>query len=216
MGISSAKEMYKAKWLGITWQALSLSGAACVGLVAIAYFPNGLVNEELIFVEMVKGIFSPFWMGIILCGVLAATISTMDSQILVASGVLSEDFYRKRFHPEASPKALLRATRIGVLVVSLVALLISFAHTSRIFDLVLYAWSGLGCSFGPLILSALHSSRVNRNGAIAGLITGGVITALWPILASHLPCEMPAMIPGFILSLGMIHLVSRMTEPHLA
>lgn len=198
MGIRDANEMYKSKWLGITWQFLCLTAAVLVGLTGMAYYST-LPNNELIFVELVRDFFPVFMGGLILCGIIAATISTMDSQILVVSTVISEDFYKKAFHPEATERTILRVSRIGVVAVSIAAYLIALNPSSTIYTAVQYAWSGLGCTFGPPVLSALFLKSVTRQGILAGLIVGGVIGTFWggvnPYLFSF---EIPSMIVGYL------------------
>lgn len=212
MGIQSPDDMYKSKYLGMTWQTLALAAAAAVGFVGIGFFPTGLENPELVFVTMVKGLFNPFIAGIILCAIIAANMSTMDSQILVCASVLSEDFYKHMVHRGASQNALLKASRLAVVIVSLVALALAFNKSATVLDVVFYAWAGLGCAFGPLVLMSLYSKNTNRYGAIAGIIVGGVIAGLWPMLNPLLTTiEIPSMIPGFILSLLSIYIVSHAT-----
>jgi sodium/proline symporter len=213
MGIKSADEIYKSKYIGMSWQILALTAAAAVGFIGIGYFPESLANPELVFVAMVKSLFNPFIAGIILCAIIAANMSTMDSQILVCASVLSEDFYKHIMHKQASQKALLRASRFSVVLVSLVALFLAFNKNATILDIVFYAWSGLGCAFGPLILMSLYSKNSNKYGAIAGIVTGGVIAGLWPMLNPFVTSMVvPSMIPGFFLSLLAIWLVSLITR----
>ena len=106
--------MHKSKYLGMTWQFIALAAAACIGLVGIAYYHSGLHNPELVFVEMVKTLFPPFAAGFVLCGVLAASVSTMDSQILVSASFISEDLYKPFIRNSASPAELLTVTRLAV------------------------------------------------------------------------------------------------------
>lgn len=212
MGIKSPQEIRKAKYIGMTWQILSLGSAALIGLIALVYFPNGLENAELVFVELVKQLFHPFIIGFILCGMIAANMSTMDSQILVAASVLSEDFYKHIFKKNASPHQLLNASRAAVVIVSFMALLIAFVTNSSILNMVLYAWSGLGSSFGPLVIMSLYDSKATRLGAIAGILIGGLTAGIWPIINPLLTeIEIPTMIPGFFSGLLSIYIVSRLT-----
>ena len=208
MGINDASEIRKAKFVGMSWQVLSLTAATAVGVVGVAFFCDGLDNPELVFVKMCQSIFSPFWAGIILCGVLAATISTMDSQILVVSAIITEDFYDKFLKKRASSKQLLVVSRLSVLAVSLIALAIASTRNATIYDQVFFAWTGLGCSFGPLMLLALHYPKANRQGAIAGILVGGFSALAWPWLG----IDFPAMIPGFAASALSIYLVSKATS----
>lgn len=213
MGIKSPNEMNKAKYLGISWQILALVAAAAVGFIGIGFFPEGLENPELVFVRMVQSLFWPFFAGVILCGMIAANMSTMDSQILVCASILSEDFYKHMVHKQASPRDLLRASRIAVIIISLVALGLAFNKSSTVLDVVFYAWAGLGSAFGPLVWMSLYTNQANKYGAIAGILTGGVVAGLWPMINPFVSeVEIPSMLPGFFLSLLSIFIVSSLTR----
>lgn len=211
MGINDTREIYKAKWLGMSWQVLSLGAAAAVGVIGIAFFCDRLDNPELVFVRMCQELFNPMLASFILCGVLAATISTMDSQILVVSAIITEDFYDKILRRKHSSSELLLVSRLSVGAVALVALYIASMRSATVYDSVFYAWSGLGCSFGPLMLFSLYSRSVNRYGAIAGVLAGGTVALLYPYCFPAWNQELPAMIPGFALSSLSIWLVSKLT-----
>lgn len=218
MGLKHAEEMHKSKWLGMTWQIIALGCAAIIGLIGIAYFPNGLETPEMLFVEMVKDLFHPFIAGFILCAVIAANMSTMDSQILVCGSIISEDFYRHFFKGRhLTDRKLLWVSKISVIAISLIALLIAFNKSATILDTVLYSWSGLGSAFGPLVLMSLYARNVNLYGAISGIIVGTVVVMIWPTLNPYITrYELLPMIPGFFLSAASIYFVSRifpLTEP---
>lgn len=210
MGIKCASDLYKSKYLGVSWQIIALIAAAFVGIVGIGYFPDGISNPELVFVEMVKNLFQPFIAGIILCGIIAANMSTMDSQILVCASVLCEDFYRKLIRPRASPLELLRVSRTAVVIISLLALLLAMSKNATVLEVVFYAWSGLGCAFGPLVFMSLYGKKVNKYGAIAGILVGGAMVAgVWAWLNPYITSILvPAILPGFLLSLLSINIVS--------
>ena len=213
MGLKHASEMSKCKWLGMSWQVIALSCAAIIGLIGIAYFPQGLDKPEMVFVEMVKDLFHPFLAGFILCAVVAANMSTMDSQILVCGSIISEDLYRHLFKKELSENKVLWVSKISVIVISLVALLIAFNKSTTILDTVLYSWSGLGSAFGPLVLMSLYSKSANRYGAVAGILVGTCVVMIWPSINSLITqYELLPMIPGFFLSLLSISIVSRLTS----
>jgi sodium/proline symporter len=213
MGIRKPNEIIKAKYLGLTWQTLSLGAAGLIGLMGLSYFPEGLPNPELVFVDLVKLLFNPFAVGFILCGIIAANMSTMDSQILVTASALSGDFYKHLLNPQATSAQILKAVRYAVVLVSIAALLVAYLTTSSILNMVLYAWSGLGSSFGPLVIMSLYDPKANRYGAIAGLLLGGVISGFWPLLNPHITdMPIPSMIPGFFSALAGIYLVSRLTK----
>lgn len=213
MGIKTPSEIKKSKYFGMTWQVISLGAAAAVGIIGIALFPNGLANPELVFVETVKTLFHPLTVGFILCGLIAANMSTMDSQILVCASVLSEDLYKCVFKKTATSKELLNVSRLAVIFVSLLSLMIAFFSTASILSIVLYAWSGLGCAFGPLVITSLYFQRANRYGAIAGILTGGTLAGLWPVLNPYITSfPVPSMIPGFFIGLLSIYIVSWATN----
>lgn len=213
MGIKNAEELDKSKYLGMSWQLITLGSAAFTGLIALAFFQEPAADPQLIFVDMVKVLFSPLMGGFILCGIVAANMSTMDSQLLVSASVLSEDIYKHLFHKTASPLTLLKASRWAVLVVAALSLTIAFwSKNSSIMQVVDYAWSGLGCAFGPLMIMSLYAESTTRSGAVAGILTGGLVAALWPALNPHVTAiHIPAMIPGFLLSLLAIRLTSMQT-----
>lgn len=213
MGISHSSELRKSKYLGMGWETLALSAAAAIGIVGIGFYPHGLDNPELVFVEMVKHLFYPIFAGFMLCAVLAATMSTMDSQILVCASVLSEDIYKHIFNKSANNQDILKVSRLGVIAIAFVSLFIAFGKSSSILDTVQYAWSGLGCSFGPLVIMALYYRKANRFGAIAGILVGGTLAGLWPKLNPHIiNYPIPSMIPGFFCSLLAIWIVSELTQ----
>ena len=213
MGIKDANEMNKSKYVGMTWQFLTLLFAVLVGVVSLGFFPSGLEDSRLVFIEMVKQLFHPLVAGFVLCAVLAATMSTIDSQMLVCSSVLSEDFYKKIFRKTASDLELLRVSRLGIVLVSGFSIMLAFNRNTSVIDAVHYAWSGLGSSFGPLVLMSLYSKKTNRYGAIAGVIVGGIIAGGWHLVNPYLTVYVvPPMIPGFLLSLTSIYVVSKMTQ----
>jgi sodium/proline symporter len=211
MGIKNVHEIPKSKWIGMSWMVISLAAATLVGLVGIGYFTGGLAQPELVFIEMVKESFHPFLIGFILCAILAATINAMSSQVLVLSSNLTEDFYKKLFRRNASSRELLIVSRAGVILVAVVAFCISYVQPASIYILVLYAWTGLGASFGPLLLLTLYSKKINKYGAWAGILLGGGAAALRPYLTLLDP-DVPAMIPAFALSFVAILLVSYLTQ----
>lgn len=208
MGIKNVSEINKSKWIGMSWMVLSLGAATLVGAVGIPFFNGFLPNSEELFVKMVKMSFHPFIVGFVLCAVLAATINAMSSQVLVLTSSLTEDFYKRMFRPHASSRELLFISRAGVIVVGLIAFTIAIRRTSTIYNLVNYAWSGIGSSFGPLVLLSLYSNRVNKYGAWAGILVGGISAGVWP----YFNTVISPMIPGFALSALANIAVSHLTR----
>jgi sodium/proline symporter len=212
MGIKKVSEMKKAMIVGMSWQTITLACATLIGLVSIAYHPGYLDNPQLVFVNMVNGIFSPLFATFILCAIFAATISTVDSQILVLASSLAEDFYKRVFHKNASSQAIIFVSRLSIFIVSAIAYLIAFAKFSTIFALVSYAWSGLGATFGPILLMGLYSKKANKYGAWAGISSGGILAAIWPYFNQLFKTDIPAIVPAFTLSLCLIWIVSKFTQ----
>lgn len=212
MGIKNVAEIPKSKYIGISWMVLSLGGATLVGLVGAGFFQGTLANPELVYISMVKESFHPFLIGFIFCAVLATTINSSGSFILILTSTLSEDLYKKLIRRKASSSELLMVSRICVVIVGVAAYLIAKANLSSIYTLVIYAWSGLGASFGPLMIFSLYSKRLNRFGAWAGILTGGTIAASWPLINPHLPLNIPPIVPGFLLSSLAIFVVSHLTN----
>lgn len=213
MGIRNVNEMHKSKYLGMTWLILTLLGAAAVGIIGIAFF-NGQINDpQLAFINMVPQLFHPLFAGFILCAILAANMSTMDSMMLVCASVISEDFYKATFKRSATSKEILFASRTGLLIIAGFSLLIAYNKSQTVLEAVRYAWAGLGCSFGPLMLMSLYSKSINRYGAIVGILTGGIISALWSKYGTLLiDYKIPTEVPAFTVSLLSIYLVSMLTN----
>jgi sodium/proline symporter len=211
MGIKNVSDIAKSKWIGMSWMVLSLGAATVIGAVGIPFFQGKLANTEFAFVKMVQLSFHPLTIGFIFCAILAATINNMGSQVLVLSSSITEDFYKRLFRKEASSKELLLVSRLGIVFVAIAAFWIAQPRTSTIYDLVHYAWSGIGASFGPLVILALYSQKVNKYGAWAGLITGAVVTGVWPSFNT----TFSPMLPGFAAGIAAIFLVSKLKQPLL-
>ncbi len=207
MGIRKASDIFKSKILGISWQILAIGGATLIGWIGIYYFSN-LPNPEMVILDLVKEFLTPFFSGLVLCAILAATTNVIAAQILVVASSLSEDLYKKLFRPKATSKELLFLSKMSVLLVSVFAFCIAYFKVSTIYHLVLYAWSGLGASFGPLLLFSLFSRKINKQGGFWGVIVGTVVGAGWPYFSE----EIPAMFPAFLLSTFTIFAVSYITR----
>lgn len=212
MGIKDASEVSKSRNLGMTWMVLSLIGATLVGLVSIEFFSQSTLSDpQMVFIEMIKNSFSPMISGFILCAVLAATLNVMGAQLLILSSIVTEDFF-KRLSINISSRKLLAISRLWIILAAFAALLIAYAKIGSIYHLVHYAWSGLGASFGPLLIVSLYSKRVNKHGALAAIFTGGIVAAIWPFLDDRISFKLDPLIPGCVLSLCSIFLVSFLTR----
>jgi sodium/proline symporter len=208
MSIDDVANMKKAKIVGISWQILVLTAAIFVGIVGKAFINPALAQQELVFIVMVKSLFTPFFAGLILCAMLAATISTINTMSLVSALLISNDLYYPFASKQATPAQKLLFTRCAIFIIPTLALIAAFYNTALIMDLVHYGWSGLGCSFGPLVILALYTNFVTPQGAIAGLISGGLTGMLWPTIALVIGSSMPTLVIGFIVNFIMTYIVS--------
>ncbi|MBN2479138.1 MAG: sodium/proline symporter [Parachlamydiales bacterium] len=215
MGIKNVKEMPKAKYVGISWQALALSGATLLGLIGIYLFPNGISNPELVVIDIVKNNLPAIFSGLILCAILAVTTNVMAAQILVVASSLAEDFFKGLFYRKATHKQTLIASRLSVIIIGIISYIIAYFKISTIYKLVLYAWSGLGSAFGPLLLISLYYKKTNRIAAFFGIFTGGLIAGIWPFINEAYNINVPPMIPGFILSSISILIFSNIKEKRI-
>lgn len=214
MAIDHVKQLKKARRIGISWMIFTVGGAMLVGLVGIAYmgkFNQVIDDPETIFIFFSRALFHPFIAGFLLSAILAAIMSTISSQLLVTSSSVTEDFYKAFLRRSASAKELLLVSRLSVFLVAVISLLLSLNPSDSILNLVGHAWAGFGSAFGPLILLSLLWKHTTRNGAIAGMVVGGMTVLLWVYL-NHPYKEMYAMIPGFTLSFLTIVLVSKFSK----
>ncbi len=206
------RELGTARRIAVTWTALSLLGATLVGLTAIGYLPQALQGEqsERAFMLLVATLFNPLVAGVLLAAVLAAIMSTADSQLLVASSALAEDFYKALFRRDASQLELVRVGRLAVVVIALVAFVLALQPDSKVLDLVAYAWAGFGAAFGPTILLSLYWRRMNTWGALAGIVVGGLTVVVWKQLSGGV-FDLYEIVPAFVASLLAIVVVSLLT-----
>ncbi|MDE1222056.1 sodium/proline symporter PutP [Vibrio aestuarianus] len=213
----SNKDLTTARRIAVIWTALSMAGALLVGLVGLIYVTNTasveLADGEKIFMLLVNAIFHPVVAGILLAAILAAIMSTADSQLLVSSSALAEDFYKQVIKQDATSEEIVRVGRFAVILISIVALVLAMTPDSSVLGLVSYAWAGFGAAFGPAVVLSLYWSRMNRNGALAGIIVGGITIVVWKQLSGGW-YDVYEIVPGIILSTAAIIIVSLMTgEP---
>ncbi len=207
----SNRDLTTARRIAVVWSAISMAGAILVGLVGLVYITQSPINEltdsEKIFMLLVNTIFHPVIAGILLAAILAAIMSTADSQLLVSSSALAEDFYKQVFRQDASSKEVVKVGRIGVVLISIVALILAQSPDSTVLGMVSYAWAGFGAAFGPAMVLSLYWSRMNRNGALAGIIVGGATVVVWKQLSGGW-FELYELVPGFIFATIAIVVVS--------
>ena len=209
MAIRSLRDVAPARRIAMVWVVISLTGALMVGMVGKAYLPEALSgsDSEKIFMVLVDQITHPLVGGILLAAVLAAIMSTADSQLLVTSSALTEDLYRVLFRPNASDRELVWVSRGTVVAVATIACLIALNPGRSVLNLVAYAWAGFGATFGPLVLMSLYWTRMTRNGAIAGIFGGGTTVLVWKRLEGGW-FDLYEIVPGFLVSIACIVVAS--------
>ncbi|WP_282579579.1 sodium/proline symporter PutP [Niallia sp. NCCP-28] len=214
MAISSVKEIKKARRIGMSWMIFSVGGAMFTGFIGLAYYSKqglNLSDPETVFIKLSEILFHPLITGFLLAALLAAVMSTISSQLLVTASSLTEDVYKTFFRRSATDKELILISRFAVLAVAAVSVILAFDKNGTILSLVGYAWAGFGASFGPVILLSLYWKRMNKWGALAGIIGGATTVIIWaniPILVTSLY----EIIPGFFVGLAAIWIVSLLTE----
>ena len=198
MGIRSNTEIKLSRRIATVWVITAFVGAVVVGSTGTAYLSGVLAPEmaETVFSASMQQMYPSFVAGLFLCAILAAAMSTADSQLLVASSAFSRDVYKGLLKKDAKEKEVLNVSRITVFIIAAVAFVIALNPKSSIFSLVSYAWAGFGAAFGPVILLALFWRGMTRNGALAGLIAGGVTVIAWHNLKGGI-FNIYEILPGF-------------------
>lgn len=211
----SNKDLITARRIAVTWTTISMIGAILVGLVGMMYVDENLggklADSETIFMLLVNAIFHPVIAGILLAAILAAVMSTADSQLLVSSSALAEDFYKQLYRPDASPAEVVLVGRIGVVILSIIALVLAFNPENSVLGLVSYAWAGFGAAFGPALIFSLYWKRMNRSGALAGILVGGITVVIWKELNGGI-FDLFEIVPGFVFACVAIVTVSLLTK----
>ncbi len=211
-GIKSKDHVPAARRIAVIWSGISMAGACLIGLAAIGYLPEGLGDNETVFMVLVDALFHPAIAGILLAAILAAVMSTADSQLLVSSSALAEDFYKALFNQDASQEQLVKVGRIAVVVIAIIATALAMDKDSKVLALVSYAWAGFGAAFGPALILSLYWKRISKAGALAGIITGGVTVVVWKQLSGGW-FDVYEIIPGVLFAFVAIIIASLVTAP---
>lgn len=210
MSIKKASLIKKSATVAIIWVVITLGAAVAIGYLGRLMYPELITNgsHESVFIEMVKELFPAFIAGILLSAILAAAMSTADSQLLVASSSFTSDIYKPVFRKNASDKEILWVGRIVVIVIAVIAFFISInPKATSIMDLVSNAWAGFGAAFGPVIILSLFWKRFTYKGAVAGILGGSITVVLWIAFLSK-STGIYELLPGFIVGLILCIVVS--------
>ena len=219
MAIRKPEELKKSRRIAVIWVVISLVAAVLIGIVGRALYPTALQtasDAENIFIVLGTKLLPPLLAGLIMAGILAATISSSDSYLLIAASALSKNIYQGIVIKEATDKQVMNMSRLTLVVISIIGVLIAMDENSVIFKIVSFAWAGFGATFGPVLLFSLFWKRINRKGAIAGMLSGGIMVFVWKLCLKPMGgvCGIYELLPAFIVSCIVIIIVSLLTlEP---
>ena len=218
MAIRKEDELKRSRRIAMIWVVISLAVAVFIGIVGRQLYPTvhlTSTDAENIFITLATSSLPAILAGFVMAGILAATISSSDSYLLIAASAFAKNIYQGVFKKNASDKQVMNMSRITLLAIALVAMFIALDEKSVIFNIVSFAWAGFGATFGPIMLFSLFWKRTNRPGAIAGMISGASMVFLWKLVISKLGgiFAIYELLPAFIFSSICIVVVSLMTAP---
>ncbi len=217
MGIRNPKELTRSRRVATIWLFISMSAAVFIGVVGrsvpgLEYLSNA--DAENIFIDTATSFLPPFLAGIACTGILAASISSSDSYLLISTSALAENIYHGIFKKSASDKEVMWVSRIAMAVITIIAMIIAWDQNSTIFGITSFAWAGFGSTFGPLMLFSLFWKRTTYAGAVAGMLAGGLSMFAWEFWVNPLGgiWSVYSLLPAFIISSVVIVAVSLLTK----
>ncbi len=240
MAIRKESELKMSRRIAMVWVVISLVVAVFIGIMGrsiamnsgelLTSIPNTKASAENIFIVLSTSFLPPIIAGLVMAGILAATISSSDSYLLIAASAFAKNVYQGVIRKKATDKQVMTMSRITLLVIAAIAMLIALDKDSVIFEIVSFAWSGFGATFGPLMLFSLFWKRINRPGAIAGMVSGAAMVFIWKLLinaklgqyliglggsAAKIGSALTIyeLLPAFIVSCIFIVVVSLLTAP---
>lgn len=218
MAIRKTDELVRARRIATVWVVISLTAAVLIGLMGRAMFPvhetlNTASGAENVFIVLSRHLLPPLLAGLVMAGILAATISSSDSYLLIAASAVSLNIFKGILKKDASDKQVMTMSRIILLLIAVVGVIIAMDENSVIFTIVSFAWAGFGAVFGPIMLFSLFWKRTTQAGAVAGMVTGGVMVFLWKLALKPLGgvFGIYELFPAFVLSCLVILVVSLLT-----
>ncbi len=218
MAIRKTDELVRARRIATVWVVISLAAAVLIGLMGRAMFPvhetlNTASGAENVFIVLSRHLLPPLLAGLVMAGILAATISSSDSYLLIAASAVSLNIFKGILKKDASDKQVMTMSRIILLLIAVAGVVIAMDENSVIFTIVSFAWAGFGAVFGPIMLFSLFWKRTTQAGAVAGMVTGGVMVFLWKLVLKPLGgvFGIYELFPAFVLSCLVILVVSLLT-----
>ena len=217
MAIRKEEELTRSRRIAMVWVCISLAVAVFIGIVGRQLFPTAHLTKgaaENIFITLATSSLPPLLAGFVMAGILAATISSSDSYLLIAASAFAKNIYQGICKKDATDKQVMWVSRITLLVLALVGVVIALDENSVIFQIVSFAWAGFGATFGPLMLFSLFWKRVNKPGAIAGMVGGAGMVFLWKLVISGFGgvFAIYELLPAFLFSSVCIVVVSLLTK----
>lgn len=217
MAIKKSGDLKLSRRIAIIWVIISLGAAVAIGMIGRVLYPDALLTQsaaEGVFILLSTNFFVPLFAGIVMAGILAATISSSDSYLLIAASAFSKNIYQGIMKKEASDKAVLYVSRATLVVIAVIAMVIALNENSIIFRVVSFAWAGFGATFGPIMLFSLFWKRTTRSGAIAGMLSGGGMVFLWKLVLKPMGgiFGIYELLPAFVLSCIVIVIVSLLSK----
>ncbi|HWQ30146.1 MAG TPA: sodium/proline symporter [Negativicutes bacterium] len=217
MSIRKTSEIKLSRRIAMVWVVVSLSAAVAIGIIGRALYPTAFLTQggaESIFILLSTNFFAPLFAGIVMAGILAATISSSDSYLLIAASAFSKNIYQGIMKKDASDKAVLIASRATLVIIACISMIIALDENSVIFKVVSFAWAGFGATFGPVMLFSLFWKRITRSGAMAGMLAGGGMVFIWKLLIRPMGgiLGIYELFPAFVVSCIAIVVVSLLSE----
>ena len=219
MAIRKSSELKRSRRIATVWVVISLTAAVFIGVLGRYLLPTDAAlatqsGAENVFAHLSQLLFHPLLAGVVMAGILAATISSSDSYLLIAASAVSKNIFGSVIKKNATDKQIMHVSRAVLLLITVFGMAIAWDENSVIFEVVSFAWSGFGATFGPIILFSLFWKRVNRPGAIAGMLAGGISVFVWKLLLKPLGgiFGIYELMPAFIVSCIFIVVVSLLTE----
>lgn len=218
MAIRNPKELKRSRIIATVWCVISLTAAVLIGFIGRAVFPteatlNTKSSAENVFSLLSQTLFHPIFAGVIMAGILAATISSSDSYLLIAASAVSKNIFKGIVKKDANDKQVMWLSRIVLLVITAIGIVIALDENSVIFSIVSFAWAGFGATFGPIILFSLFYKGTTRAGAISGMISGAAVVFIWKLVLNPIGgvFAIYELLPAFIISSLVIFIVSKNT-----
>jgi sodium/proline symporter len=217
MAIRDSKELVLSRRIATIWVAVSLCAAVSIGIIGRVLFPAALLTQgasENIFIVLSSSLLHALVAGVVMAGILAATISSSDSYLLIAASAFSKNIFQGLLKKDATDKQVMNVSRIVLLAISIIGIIIALDEKSVIFTIVSFAWAGFGATFGPVVLFSLFWKRTTREGAIAGMMSGGLMVFVWKLILKPMGgvFDVYELLPAFIISGIFIMIISLLTE----